>query len=492
MVDHMKMPTELLLRLVKTAGSAFGILGFFLIFQYVFELDFTCPCQQYYDELYCSIYMVVPAVTMFFFVWLIDPERMRICGWCTKNKCLMRRDRKTLVLLGKSVSAASLWIISALIEGDWYVCLKLQFGNGTSEDPLACKDKNHWSHEEILNFHLNVNISRAIGLGIIGILVIIWVMATCRRKEYDEHLEGELRDETEQKCEYDNIKKRVEAGIRCSHNMATTPTTVQEQTEDGPTVKQEEAKARQEEAKAKQEEAKARQEEAKVRLEEAKAKQEKAKARVITPFTGPRQTEEDLEAIQEEDKSIQEKTKTTQERPKAGPEDAIATTSTTGQRQTEEDLEVTQEEAKTRQEEAKAEQEELNARQEEAKAEQEELNARQEEATAEQEELNARQEEATAEQEELNARQEEAKAEQEERNARQVEATAEQEEEKARRERATAEQEKEKAKSCRAEGGLLPGQLQPEAGQGDGQGDGQGELGDEQHTESTPLLTDQK
>ena len=95
------------------------------IFQYVFELDFTCPCQQYYDELYCSIYMVVPAVTMFFFVWLIDPERMRICGWCTKNKCLMRRDRKTLVLLGKSVSAASLWIIAALIEGDWYVCLKL-------------------------------------------------------------------------------------------------------------------------------------------------------------------------------------------------------------------------------------------------------------------------------------------------------------------------------------------------------------------------------
>ena len=154
MVDHLHLNSELFMRLVATAGSAFGIIGFFIIFQYIFELDFSCPCKEGTNLQDCIIYMVLPALTLMLFSLLIDTGRTRTCSWYIFSTC----SKGFWLIMCRSVSVAMLWMITAFIDGDWYVCLKLN--SGTFEEQLHCKNKDKWTKEETVKFRIYVNESR--------------------------------------------------------------------------------------------------------------------------------------------------------------------------------------------------------------------------------------------------------------------------------------------------------------------------------------------
>uniref|UniRef100_A0A0E9UKY9 Uncharacterized protein n=1 Tax=Anguilla anguilla TaxID=7936 RepID=A0A0E9UKY9_ANGAN len=54
------------------------------MFQYIFKLDFVCPCDLRYNIPFCLLYVVLPFSFVTLTVMLIDPH----CTWeCKLNEC---------------------------------------------------------------------------------------------------------------------------------------------------------------------------------------------------------------------------------------------------------------------------------------------------------------------------------------------------------------------------------------------------------------------
>lgn len=128
--NHPALNSEFLMKLFATGYSAFAIVAFFIIVQYIFKLDFTCPCQPYYKKIACLVYMAWPCLILCFLLMMMDPQFMKICrGECSFVHCCM--------FFLRSFSAGLLWVITALINGDWFVCLR----SINPKEQLSCKDQ---------------------------------------------------------------------------------------------------------------------------------------------------------------------------------------------------------------------------------------------------------------------------------------------------------------------------------------------------------------
>ena len=138
---HELLPISILNNISPTAGT-FVIIVLFLFFQILFKFDFVCPCapNYFWHVFFCILYMVLPAFIFFFISILMDKKRVKVCG-CTRGKPSEsdRFDWKEFCPVFLRASCMGLlWVVIALIDGDWFVCL-MTHSNGTAEEQLACK-----------------------------------------------------------------------------------------------------------------------------------------------------------------------------------------------------------------------------------------------------------------------------------------------------------------------------------------------------------------
>lgn len=140
-----------------------------------FKFLFTCPCTGRVETvLHCWLYLLLPVGILFFLLFLLDTQLLKVCQ-CSVCSCCVRTERRRcnceccdsfeccccsggycyrpkscgqedwyLCALGlrhvlNVFYAASLWIVIALLDGDWYVCIRTASVNGTGEQ-IACKD----------------------------------------------------------------------------------------------------------------------------------------------------------------------------------------------------------------------------------------------------------------------------------------------------------------------------------------------------------------
>lgn len=113
--------TDNLKELFVPAGRAFAAFLFWIIFQYVFTLDFQCPCDPGENTHVCVVYKISPAISLFI-VMMIADKRI-FCIFCINGRGIQCKSIILLMSIIKASSVACLWIIAVLIDGDWYVCL---------------------------------------------------------------------------------------------------------------------------------------------------------------------------------------------------------------------------------------------------------------------------------------------------------------------------------------------------------------------------------
>ncbi|KAM9752090.1 uncharacterized protein ACNS7B_008719 [Menidia menidia] len=154
------------------------------------------------------------------------------CCPCCKSCCDSCCDSKyccqfwwiVIISIFKAGLVGLLWVVSVLIDGDWYVCCK---NDGSEQQKhLACKKTNITALEQVEISQLK-NYSRNIGFGVIlGILFITTLMSVkCWRKCCDkdslyrqliaEEGESMLNDTLRLKAKYelrDEIRRKIRAG----------------------------------------------------------------------------------------------------------------------------------------------------------------------------------------------------------------------------------------------------------------------------------------
>lgn len=151
--------------------TAVIVIAMLIFFKYVF----TCPCTTPEETLlHCWLYLCLPIGILFFIMILIDARLLKMCrcyvcrccvsgqSRCCKSECCdtfeccccaggycyhpERCGQEGWYYCGiiwkhllNVFYAASLWIVVAFIDGDWYVCVRTVNVNGTGEQ-IACKD----------------------------------------------------------------------------------------------------------------------------------------------------------------------------------------------------------------------------------------------------------------------------------------------------------------------------------------------------------------
>lgn len=127
---------------VKTASVYATVI---VIFSYhvLLDKDMACTCKEQQTD--CSVYMALPVFSIFFLMLWMDKTFQTACKYTGGN----RNDNFCCVLCYQTVKGAFLgllWVISVLMDGDWYVCCH----NDKSEQQslLACKDKANITIEE--------------------------------------------------------------------------------------------------------------------------------------------------------------------------------------------------------------------------------------------------------------------------------------------------------------------------------------------------------
>lgn len=133
--------------------SIFAVIVVSFTYNVLLERDVLCSCKGY--TLDCYWYMVLPFFIIFFLMIWIDKtflEAFRICSPCCKGALW----GLIFYHIFKAGFVGSLWVVSVLIDGDWYVCCT----NNSTQPLLACKDAKNLTAEEKMEIAEMKNESR--------------------------------------------------------------------------------------------------------------------------------------------------------------------------------------------------------------------------------------------------------------------------------------------------------------------------------------------
>lgn len=136
-----------------------------VIFTYNILLDKhgNCTCKQQTTE--CNLYMCLPLLIIFVLILWMDKKFQRAWKHVCTCRCQKKESEPTSQLVEptgqkccrsiflwvlirhfiKAVLVGLLWVVSVLIDGDWFVCCKNNYPNQTQ---LACKDDKSIEAEE--------------------------------------------------------------------------------------------------------------------------------------------------------------------------------------------------------------------------------------------------------------------------------------------------------------------------------------------------------
>ncbi|KAJ8253261.1 hypothetical protein GJAV_G00210850 [Gymnothorax javanicus] len=181
---HVDFPTKLIQLLVSNR-SAFVVITSFFIFKDVLKVEFACPCTSSGPvKEFCIYFAALPCLSFFLLFILIDTRCMRIFGCydgmatCCSEKAIKQRNHHWCVAFERVVKGscvASMWLVTLLNDGDWFVCISTPNINSTAGQlHIACMDKEKLTQEEILILRFLENESRIISLGFILIIVLAW------------------------------------------------------------------------------------------------------------------------------------------------------------------------------------------------------------------------------------------------------------------------------------------------------------------------------
>lgn len=126
----------------KTAGVYASVIVIF-IYNFVLHKDMPCTCKEQHAE--CWLYLILPACPIFLFALWVDKTfqtalRNIRCAGHKSHFCAVFWIR-----IVKAVCIGSLWVVSVLLDGDWYICCQ---NNEIDHQELACKDKANNTAEE--------------------------------------------------------------------------------------------------------------------------------------------------------------------------------------------------------------------------------------------------------------------------------------------------------------------------------------------------------
>ncbi|XP_047444017.1 uncharacterized protein LOC125009840 [Mugil cephalus] len=157
----------------------------------------ACPCQQPGRSLYCYQYLSLPCGIIFILILWTDMVFMAICKYAHRNNCstcdcVSACCSKCCRLFGvlvnrflKAALVALLWVVSVLIDGDWYVCC----WNNHSEkgSNITCKDNYNITTDQRGLITGLKNESLMFGLSLLfGIIFLAFVAALCGQSKCDD------------------------------------------------------------------------------------------------------------------------------------------------------------------------------------------------------------------------------------------------------------------------------------------------------------------
>lgn len=143
------------------------------------DRDVVCTCIDVATD--CWIYFFMPGFIIFSLILWTDKTLHRTCNYytfvCCEKPDKQQRERRDEqqhqqknkkcrgALCGvfwsriiKALCVGALWVISVLIDGDWYVCC--QNDHSEKQSQLACKDKTNITAEENVVINTLKNKSR--------------------------------------------------------------------------------------------------------------------------------------------------------------------------------------------------------------------------------------------------------------------------------------------------------------------------------------------
>ncbi|XP_072541252.1 uncharacterized protein [Salminus brasiliensis] len=214
-----------------------------------FKFVFTCPCTAPEETaVHCWLYLLLPVGIMFFILILLDSQLLKVCqcyvcqccvrsekrccssseccdtfeccccagGYCYRPKSFGEEGWHFCGLIGRHVLnvfyAASLWIVVAFLDGDWYVCVRTVVVNGTGEQ-IACKDLPTPQEAETLRKYNSE--SRIIGLILIlGLSLLLTVSSALKtrwkpyyRSLFEVYVERETSAMLEEKLQEQAVER---------------------------------------------------------------------------------------------------------------------------------------------------------------------------------------------------------------------------------------------------------------------------------------------
>ncbi|XP_043106915.1 uncharacterized protein LOC122353114 [Puntigrus tetrazona] len=171
--------------LFEPVGGAFVAFLFWIIFQCVFKLDFKCPCDPDENTRVCMIYMALPAISLFI-VLMITEKRIRTIFCSKETRTASFSVFIFLMSAIKGLSVACLWMITVLMDEDWYVCLTT-----TNYDLPPCEQtfcKSVKTSAETATIRVKRCFSREMAMYVLFGVSIIWACTTIRQCHYEKPL----------------------------------------------------------------------------------------------------------------------------------------------------------------------------------------------------------------------------------------------------------------------------------------------------------------
>ncbi|XP_042347836.1 uncharacterized protein LOC121947030 [Plectropomus leopardus] len=160
---------------LKKLGTFVAIIVIF-VHSVVLDHDLTCNCED--KDRDCNVFMAVPFFILFVAQLWTDKTYLRAWKQTCKREFSYSCVGSFCNFLYHVIKAAFVglaWVISVLIDGDWFICCK-------NNDKLACKAKTNLTAEDQTTIAELKNESMIIGMSLLLVLLVVaFLSSVCQQ-----------------------------------------------------------------------------------------------------------------------------------------------------------------------------------------------------------------------------------------------------------------------------------------------------------------------
>ncbi|XP_041760142.1 uncharacterized protein LOC121587295 [Coregonus clupeaformis] len=168
-MQHLMPGFDVLISQVRKTGGFYMTTFALFLYHVVFDEHLKCLCKYgvkpevTYNH--CHVYMVLPTVILFLLTLWMDGQFQRILRITCRGKCNLWG--RLLAILIKAAAIGFLWVVSVLLDGDWYVCYQ--------RTELPCKNNTNETHyQQELEKQIESHFKReSVVIGLVLVLVLL-------------------------------------------------------------------------------------------------------------------------------------------------------------------------------------------------------------------------------------------------------------------------------------------------------------------------------